>query len=113
MDRARAFLSAFGAPAALCLVLIVGCAKPDAGGGSSGCPSGQTACGQTCFDLDSSAQHCGACGTSCGAGQSCTNGSCVCATGFTLCGSTCVATATDHDHCGSCTNMCGSTQVCS
>ena len=40
------------------------------------CPSGQTACGSSCFDLTIPA-HCGSCTKVCGSGQTCNAGVCV------------------------------------
>jgi hypothetical protein len=39
------------------------------------CPSGRTACGGACVDVQTSATHCGACGVSCGEGV-CVGGRC-------------------------------------
>ena len=36
------------------------------------CPSTQTACGEACFDLQSEARHCGACGSACARGATVT-----------------------------------------
>lgn len=41
------------------------------------CPVGEVNCGGACAALFSDALHCGACGTPCGAGQSCSGGACV------------------------------------
>jgi hypothetical protein len=43
---------------------------------SSGCPSGQTACGAACRDLKTDAANCGSCGKQCDAGRTCTDGTC-------------------------------------
>ena len=40
-----------------------------------GCPSDLTACGRSCADLESDADHCGACGNSCDGGE-CIDGAC-------------------------------------
>lgn len=40
------------------------------------CQSGRTKCGNTCADLNSDANHCGACNTACSAGQTCQGGAC-------------------------------------
>jgi hypothetical protein len=49
----------------------------------SGCPEegvkcgeGLSVCGSTCVDLASTADNCGACGATCGAGQQCVEGAC-------------------------------------
>ena len=49
-------------------------------------PDGQcfgdaTRCGSYCVDLQTSAEHCGACDTPCAAGQDCVAGACVCVPG--------------------------------
>ena len=80
------------------------------------CPAEQTACGGQCVDTRASAQHCGACGMACAAGQVCVNGACMqsCPGTQTLCnGSVCVSTATDREHCGACGNVCPAGQACS
>jgi hypothetical protein len=70
-------------------------------------PTLQTACPSAnptvCANLQTDPNNCGACGTPCGAGQSCQGGSCksTCKTGFTDCGGTlgCVDTLNDSNHC--------------
>jgi hypothetical protein len=59
--------------------------------------------------------NCGTCGTTCAAGQVCSNGTCTvsCQSGETNCGGTCVNEQTDNSHCGSCSNVCGAGQSCS
>jgi cysteine-rich repeat protein len=51
-----------------------------------GCPTGQTSCGGSCVDTQTSTAHCGACNNACGAGQSCVAGTCMamsfCGNGF-------------------------------
>ena len=42
----------------------------------SSCPPGTADCGGTCVNLGNTASDCGACGTACGSGQTCTNGVC-------------------------------------
>src|SRR5207253_3060536 len=50
-------------------------------GGECGCPGGLTPCGDTCVNLRTDREHCGACGTSCaGTGQPCYDGACSCPT---------------------------------
>ncbi len=41
------------------------------------CPVGEVNCGGACAALFADVQNCGACGTPCGAGQSCSGGACV------------------------------------
>jgi hypothetical protein len=40
------------------------------------CPQGQTRCGGACVDVQSDEANCGACGSACGAGQTCDAGQC-------------------------------------
>ncbi|MAC25698.1 MAG: hypothetical protein CMH59_04345, partial [Myxococcales bacterium] len=68
-----------------------------------GCPTGQVECSGECVDVGSDPDHCGACGTSCGAGEVCSEGSCGLSCGGatpTLCGDRCVDTTSDRNHCG-------------
>jgi len=65
----------------VCMGLLgIGCGPSETATGPSGvsaaeCPTG-TVCGDECVDLQSSAEHCGACGTACSAGETCLAGSC-------------------------------------
>jgi hypothetical protein len=46
------------------------------------CPTGETLCGMTCQDLQTTASNCGACGHACDAGaDACTDGACTCGDG--------------------------------
>jgi hypothetical protein len=81
------------------------------------CPMGQTDCtptaaAPTCVDTQTSNMNCGACGTVCMAGTTCTAGACTCAMGTTLCGRTCVNTQTDGTNCGGCGTVCPMGQTC-
>jgi hypothetical protein len=79
------------------------------------CPPGNTACGQTCANLLTSAVNCGGCGHGCGANESCVSGQCVvdsCTGGKTMCGGTCVSTDTDPNNCSACGNACGGGRNC-
>ncbi len=78
------------------------------------CADGLTNCGGTCFDLQTTAAQCGACGNACTASQVCIAGSCVapCTTGQTRCAGACVSTQTDNNHCGMCGNACPAGQRC-
>jgi hypothetical protein len=72
-----------------------------------------TLCGGTCTDTKIDVANCGACGTACGAGQTCAAGVCagsIC-TG-TLCGGACTDTGSDLANCGACGNACGAGQTC-
>jgi len=69
----------------------------------SDCPT----CGtQTCIDLESSPQHCGACDAPCPAGVACIAGECACPAGTAACGDACVDTDSDPAHCGGCDQPC-------
>jgi hypothetical protein len=48
------------------------------GGKCTKCPGSSTACNGNCVDLQTDAQHCGDCATTCADGQRCVNGNCVC-----------------------------------
>jgi len=63
------------------------------------CPSGKTACGIGCADLNTSAAHCGSCEHQCPAGWSC-------------CGGYCMNTQVIDDRCGSCSNQCQAGTKC-
>lgn len=65
-----------------------------------------------CVDTDSDVEHCGDCGTNCGANEVCENGDCVCAPGFEDCDGDCVDLDTNHDHCGECSQDCTAVEVC-
>ena len=57
--------------------------------------AGQTLCMTGCRNLQTDPTNCGACGFSCGPGQTCVSGACVgtmCPTGQTSCGGTCTTT---------------------
>ncbi|MBS72386.1 MAG: hypothetical protein CMO20_05490, partial [Thermoplasmata archaeon] len=45
--------------------------------GQCECPEGQTDCGGECVDTSSDDNNCGACGQTCGPGESCESGTCV------------------------------------
>jgi hypothetical protein len=75
---------------------------------------GTTACMARCVDLSSDRVNCGACGTTCMAGQLCTGGMCAprCADTQTSCGGVCVDTQVDPAHCGGCGIQCGPGYAC-
>lgn len=52
-------------------VLLAGCPRFGAE-----CASGTTVCGDTCVDLATTQEHCGACGSACGEGLACREGVC-------------------------------------
>jgi len=75
--------------------------------GKCECPAGKTACGTNCVDLSASPLHCGACATTCTAGQSCQAGQCKCAQATDIvCDNACTDPQTDINHCGDCATKC-------
>ena len=100
-----------------------GCAAGGGGsGGSGGCGAGLTLCGSTCVNLQTSSDHCGACGSACPAGGptgwngtgSCVAGQCKfsCYGGFANCNGDvkdgCEVSLSDSNHCGTCGRVCDS-----
>jgi Stigma-specific protein, Stig1 len=79
------------------------------------CVAPQTACGGACVDTQSSADHCGACGTVCARTQVCVAGQCQigCPMGQTACNGRCVDLQTDRASCGACGTACAAGLVCS
>ena len=86
--------------------------------GASSCPSGQTICGDLCYDTQVDESHCGACGAACGTGEECHDGVCTatspptCDEPLSPCGDGCVDLQTDLEHCGSCDVACEMGQSC-
>jgi len=68
-------------------------------GGECRCKSGREECAGKCFKLNTDEQHCGDCGTECGAAETC-------------CGGTCVDLRTDSANCGGCGTACSETEAC-
>ena len=85
-------------------------------GGLPPCAAGQSLCGGTCVNLQTSAANCGTCNAPCPAMAACVSGTCVgtgtCSPPQTQCGSSCVSLQTNPAHCGSCSNSCNSAQTC-
>jgi hypothetical protein len=88
------------------------------------CPSGQTACGNTCVSLLSDPYNCGACGVGCGAyfpnaSSTCVAGSCAlsCSVGYLDCDGNaitgCEVSAISVSNCGACGVACKSGEICS
>jgi hypothetical protein len=81
------------------------------------CAAGQTDCtpmamAPTCVNTQTDNSNCGACGTTCPMGQTCTAGACACAAGQLLCGRTCVNAQTDNNNCGTCGTVCAGGTTC-
>jgi hypothetical protein len=94
------------------------CSAPSDGEGPGGVAGSRIANFDVCVDFTADRNNCGACGTACATGQTCTAGACVaiaCGSGLTLCGNECVNLASNQNHCGSCNRSCyseGGQQVC-
>ena len=87
----------------------------EGGEGGTQCPSGQTACGDTCVQTSQNPAHCGACDTACAAAEVCDKGSCAgaCSAGRSDCDRACVDLDTDPAHCGACDTFCTQAEICS
>jgi hypothetical protein len=94
--------------------LASGCSetKPD-------CLGAAVVCGGSCVELKSDNLNCGACGTTCVAGQVCSAGHCAqsCAPALAACPTanptSCVDTVRDANNCGGCGVACAAGQQCS
>lgn len=84
----------------------------------AGCPTGRKSCAGTCVDTQNDAHNCGACGTACGANQSCVAGACLqtgCPQGQTSCSADtadCVDLTSDVNNCGACGTACAADESC-
>ncbi|MCX5744281.1 MAG: hypothetical protein NT062_17465 [Proteobacteria bacterium] len=78
------------------------------------CRAEETTCAGICADLQNDRDNCGACGTSCGDGMSCSQGQCSesCAGTETRCNGTCTDTTSDPTNCGTCGTTCSASQTC-
>jgi hypothetical protein len=76
-------------------------------------PGCETCGGNACVDLQSDAEHCGACDNACPMGIACVSGSCACPDGQQTCAGACVDTSADPQHCGGCGTACTPNEVCS
>jgi len=72
------------------------------------CPTGETACGATCYDLRLDPNHCGDCATACTGADVCDNGTCSasCTGGRMNCDGSCIDPQTDPLHCSDCATVC-------
>jgi hypothetical protein len=106
--------------------------------GSCVCPSGETACPNSCENLNTEASNCGKCGNVCptespicfggkcvecekstdcpfyesGKGQICVNNTCVCQNNEILCSKGCTTLSSDSSNCGQCGNACPNGETC-
>lgn len=78
------------------------------------CSEPEVACGQTCIDIQTDIDNCGACGNACGRGTACVDGECLCfMSGRTWCGAgSCVDIQNDAKNCGECGNVCPAANYC-
>jgi len=80
------------------------------------CATGQVRCDGECADVASNATHCGRCGNTCLATQTCRAGACAdeepCPAGQQRCRGACVDTAGDASNCGACGNACPAGRAC-
>ena len=107
--RARGILRVMLRPLALTVVLAAlavvtaGCPDDD----ETKCPTGQTACGGVCFDLQTDRLSCGTCVNVCAEGATCVAGQCRCPEGQSACDGACVDVLSNASHCGTCGQSCG------
>jgi hypothetical protein len=73
-----------------------------------------TKCGDTCVDLQTDLNNCGACMAACGGAKVCVQGKCqdACPPGSTRCTDKCVSTDVDRTNCGMCGKACAGNEVC-
>ncbi len=80
------------------------------------CTAPEIACNGVCLDPTSDEANCGACGTTCAAGETCSAGDCqttvTCTSPETACNNTCVNPTIDEANCGTCGTTCSANQSC-
>ncbi|WP_437984165.1 MXAN_6577-like cysteine-rich protein [Sorangium sp. So ce117] len=129
--RLRPALSSAALLLAAGVVLAASCAESPSA--SSECAEGLSRCNGECVELQANAEHCGACGDACEAGQLCVKGRCSeggggegggggigtgvgggegCGEGQTDCSGECVNLETDLRNCGDCDVACAEGRVC-
>ncbi|MGM0556816.1 MAG: CAP domain-containing protein [Myxococcota bacterium] len=76
------------------------------------CTAPQMLCGESCVDVQTSAEHCGDCDTPCAAPRTCQGGECKCPSGKEFCDGSCVDFSSDVQNCGGCGDACEGGYVC-
>lgn len=69
------------------------------------CPINDSNGAAVCVDLAETLEHCGTCGSVCGAGRKCEDGQCVCTNGLSECEGECIV-LTSTENCGACGTSC-------
>jgi hypothetical protein len=90
--------------ALLVIVFAAGCGTVKRGV----CAAGKSECDESCVDLKTDEQNCGACGTVCAITERCVAGQCAitCPAGQMLCNAVCSNVTTDVLNCGGCGQKC-------
>ncbi|MCB9558369.1 MAG: hypothetical protein H6707_19800 [Deltaproteobacteria bacterium] len=77
-----------------------------------GCAGTSTCCSDSCVDLKSNKNNCGACGVKIPTDGVCDNGVPKCSGSLTNCASVCLSTLFDEKNCGKCGRTCSATANC-
>jgi hypothetical protein len=98
----------------LTLIALLGCGSGPPADDSQALCAPLMSCGGNCVDTASDRANCGACGTSCDAGDECISGRCKasCRQDELRCEGECRSPASDPEHCGSCGAACEPGQYC-
>lgn len=99
-------------PSVTWLCLLLAACSSSTTSTPAGCPPPTLPCGGGCVDVQASADHCGACGISCTAPETCVAGACTCDAPYTACDGACVSLATDAENCGACGAACAFPAAC-
>jgi len=84
----------------------------DAAVDTAKCDPPSKICGGACVDPATDPDNCGACGTKCTSGETCTAGVCTCKGSATKCSGLCIDTSVDTANCGTCGKSCLVGEVC-